>query len=399
MPAPAQLKPKRSRPHARRSGIHRSQILRTKKCPTAAFTGAISYNFSSISQRSHYDSANRHSQTSVSKDGEASKITYLHNAAGQRAFKSEPQAAQYLPNEQTLGPDFIAWLKKNFAWLFAAGQANATLGDSYIYADSQGTGLPSYALLGEYGNGGTGSGGRTEYLWLPTEDGGAIPIAIARSGKLLAVHTDHLGTPRQLKDETNKVVWQWPYSAFGENKPTGTLTATANPKAAITNQPILLKATTPTEFNLRLPGQYYDQESGLFYNYFRSYNPAQGRYTQADPIGLEGGINRFGYAEGNPLSFTDPMGLVASNDPWFGYGGDKGFKDWWHGQKPYYGGQDIPNKEVCDNLYKDYKESNERGKGSKSGRGGKNRGDKRSNVNELLRNGGRGGYGRGGSEE
>ena len=131
------------------------------------------------------------------------------------------------------------------------------------------------------------------------------------------------------------------------------------------------------------------------YNYFRSYQPTQGRYTQSDPIGLAGGLNRFGYAETNPVSFIDADGLVASRDPWFGYGGDKGFKDWWHGQKPYYGGQDIPNKEVCDNLYKDYKESNERGKGSKSGRGGKNRADKRPNVNELIRNGGKGGYGRG----
>ena len=298
----------KAKPQVRRErwpGKHPSQFLRTKKCPTAAFTCATRYEFSSLHLCSRH---NQLSQTSLIKDGEASKITYLHNALGQRAFKSEPQAAQYLPNEQTLGPDFIAWLKKNFAWMFATGQANATLGDSYVYADTT-TGLPSYALLGEYGNGGAASGGRTEYLWLPTEDGGAIPIAIARSGKLLAVHSDHLGTPRQLKDETNKVVWQWPYSAFGENKPTGTLTATANPKAAITNQPILLKATTPTEFNLRLPGQYYDQESGLSYNTFRTYDPAQGRYTQGDPIGLEGGFNRFGYVGGNPLSYSDPYGL------------------------------------------------------------------------------------------
>jgi hypothetical protein len=137
MPPPVQLKPKRSRPHARRSGEHSGPFSRVKKCSAAAFTGATCYEFGSVF---------RHSPTSITKDGEASKITYLHNAAGQRVFKSEPQAAQYQPNEAVLGTDFIAWLKSNFSWLFATAQANATLGQSY--ADS-GRQLPGYALLGE----------------------------------------------------------------------------------------------------------------------------------------------------------------------------------------------------------------------------------------------------------
>jgi RHS repeat-associated protein len=60
---------------------------------------------------------------------------------------------------------------------------------------------------------------------------------------------------------------------------------------------------------LRFPGQYTDSETGLFYNYFRTYQSNQGRYTQNDPIGLDGGMNRFGYVEGNPLSMIDPEGL------------------------------------------------------------------------------------------
>ncbi|WP_235507937.1 RHS repeat-associated core domain-containing protein [Variovorax sp. Root434] len=51
------------------------------------------------------------------------------------------------------------------------------------------------------------------------------------------------------------------------------------------------------------------QESGLFYNYFRSYDARTGRYSQPDPIGLDGGWNQFGYVDANPMSSVDPLGL------------------------------------------------------------------------------------------
>ena len=64
-------------------------------------------------------------------------------------------------------------------------------------------------------------------------------------------------------------------------------------------------------FNLRYPGQYFDQGTKLHYNYFRSYDSRTGRYTQGDPIGLDGGWHRFSYVDGNPLTNIDPTGLVT----------------------------------------------------------------------------------------
>jgi len=66
------------------------------------------------------------------------------------------------------------------------------------------------------------------------------------------------------------------------------------------------------QLNLRLPGQYYDAETGLHYNYFRTYDPATGRYLEADPIGQAGGLNTYSYAAANPLSLVDPSGLKTT---------------------------------------------------------------------------------------
>ena len=66
--------------------------------------------------------------------------------------------------------------------------------------------------------------------------------------------------------------------------------------------------------DLRFPGQLADAESGLSYNYFRDYDPSLGRYVESDPIGLSGGLNTYGYVGGNPLGYSDPLGLVPTRN-------------------------------------------------------------------------------------
>lgn len=66
---------------------------------------------------------------------------------------------------------------------------------------------------------------------------------------------------------------------------------------------------TATLMNLCVPGQNYDAEAGLHYNWNRYYAPNFGRYIQSGPIGLAGGINAFAYAGSNPLGFVDADGL------------------------------------------------------------------------------------------
>ena len=106
------------------------------------------------------------------------------------------------------------------------------------------------------------------------------------------IHNDHLGTPRVVTDQLRDVKWRADYMPFGE---------------AIVH-------TEDIEMPLRMPGQYYDRETGLHYNYFRDYDPAVGRYIQSDPIGLAGGLNTFSYASNNPLRNFDFFGLRNQGD-------------------------------------------------------------------------------------
>lgn len=135
-----------------------------------------------------------------------------------------------------------------------------------------------------------------------------MPIAAIIKGAAYAVHSDHLNTPRKLTQADGQVAWQWAYSAFGDEQPTLGAKRFTNETTTPTTGATSIPEVT---FNLRYPGQYFDKETKLHYNYFRSYKADTGTYTQGDPIGLDGGWSRFAYVGGNPLIDTDPKGLFA----------------------------------------------------------------------------------------
>ena len=138
-------------------------------------------------------------------------------------------------------------------------------------------------LVGEYGT------TSRDYIWLDE-----MPVAVidttGTASTVNYVHADGLNTPRVITGASGVTLWQWALQGnpFGEESPI---------------------APTGYVFNLRLPGQYYDVEANSIYNIYRTFDPATGRYLQSDPKGLDAGMNTYAYVYGNPLRYTDPLGL------------------------------------------------------------------------------------------
>ena len=137
-----------------------------------------------------------------------------------------------------------------------------------------------------------------DYIWLGAKPLAQIerkmrPDGSTRKAKVSFLHLDHLNTPRRATDDAGETVWRWDSDGFGKGRANRDVDGDGR----------------KTVIRLRFAGQYHDRESGLYYNHHRDYDPNLGRYIQSDPIGLKGGINRYAYVEGNPISKIDPNGL------------------------------------------------------------------------------------------
>ncbi len=122
------------------------------------------------------------------------------------------------------------------------------------------------------------------YIWLYGE-----PIGVIRSSQVNYVHNDHLGRPELITNSNQAIVWKGYTSSYDST----------------------MVQTNIEPFNLGFPGQYFDAESGLWYNWNRYYDPSIGRYIQSDPIGLLGGTNPYAYVGNNPISYIDETGEVG----------------------------------------------------------------------------------------
>lgn len=140
-------------------------------------------------------------------------------------------------------------------------------------------------LIGEYDTNGNVI---SEHIYF-----GLRPVGLYKNNQIMTVHTDYLGTPREIKSG-NSTVWKWENKdIFGANLP----------------------SLETIEYNLRFSGQYFDKENKLHYNINRTYNPKFGRYMQSDPLGLADGFNTYNYVDGNPLNSIDTLGLDGVKMP------------------------------------------------------------------------------------
>jgi len=123
-----------------------------------------------------------------------------------------------------------------------------------------------------------------DYLFLP---GTHRLLAMRVDGQTYYAQTDHLDSPIRLFDSSGHVVWAAEPHGFE-----------------------FIQTITQVRQPFRFAGQYFDEETGLYYNWNRYYDPKTGRYISPDPLFFEERTNLYLYAANNPVRFVDPSGLL-----------------------------------------------------------------------------------------
>ena len=269
-----------------------------------------------------YDATGNRTQQQKTAGGASAASIYTIEATSNRLSSVDANARQYDAAGNTTSADGKTFVYNGRNRMSEVRQGGITLaryaynavgericvalqGGSCPTATAAGNNYRQYVyddnghLIGEYDSAGNLI---AEHLWL-----GDTPVAVlkpsltaATHGGLIVgdvaiyfVHPDHLDSPRSIVNTSSAEIWRWDSAPFGETL----ANENQNGQGSFT-------------YSLRFPGQQFDPASGLHYNYFRDYEAATGRFTTADPLGIEDGPDLYVYVDASPLAFWDPNGAA-----------------------------------------------------------------------------------------
>jgi RHS repeat-associated protein len=267
---------------------------RIKRITTDLVTGTVSDTQQAIVavQSNRLDTVNNlplvyDSTGNILQHANGLRYVYDDNGRMSSVYQADTQkVADYYYND--LGQRTL-----NLAYDPLSGVLEST--SSYLYG-------PNGELSGQSDYNSTGQRQRARYwIWLDELPLAQVEIGfsqgVSSTWEMVYLHPDHLNTPR-LATNQKTVVWSWNSDAYGFASPNEDVDGNGN----------------ATHIPLRLPGQLYDEDTRLYYNYFRDYDANLGRYVQTDPIGLNGGVNTYVYVADNPLKYFDFYGLKVLFD-------------------------------------------------------------------------------------